>query len=203
MAGAYSEKRPWIPSGRGPEPDRMFTEVRVSIPPVIANLSYLPPTGTVVEIELASRAIMALDVGSGDRLKSLGQFLIRTESVSSSKIEYIEADVDDYAMAIAGIKANESAKSIVAATGAIARMIGRAGDTGRIELDNILAAHHILMRDDPADGRYAGRLRTVQNWIGGSDYSPRGAIHVPPPPETVEGYMEDMIAFANAMASPR
>ena len=33
-----SEKRPWIPSGRGPKPDRMFTEVQVSIPPFIANL---------------------------------------------------------------------------------------------------------------------------------------------------------------------
>jgi Fic family protein len=37
----------------------------------------------------------------------------------------------------------------------------------------------------------------VQNWIGGSDYSPRGALYVPPPQETVVDYMSDLIAFAN------
>ena len=53
------------------------------------------------------------------------------------------------------------------------------------------------MQDDPGEVRYAGRIRDMQNWIGGSDYSPRDALYVPPPPETVEGYLDDLIRFAN------
>lgn len=191
------ETHEWKPSGRGPKADRMFTEVRVSVPPMIAELNYAASAEIIGELEAATRDIIALDVSSGDRLKSLGQFLIRTESVSSSKIESIEADIDDYARALAGIKANDSARSMVAATDAIQEMIGSAGEKGRIDLDDILAAHLVLMKDDASDGRYAGKLRTVQNWIGGSDYTPRGAVHVPPAPDTVEDYMADLIEFAN------
>jgi hypothetical protein len=42
----------------------------------------------------------------------------------------------------------------------------------------MLAAHQTLMRDDPYDGPYAGKFRTQQNWTGGSDYSPRGAVRI-------------------------
>lgn len=53
------------------------------------------------------------------------------------------------------------------------------------------------MRDDEFESAYAGQLRDMQNWIGGSDFSPRGALYVPPPPETVDSYMDDLIAFSN------
>jgi Fic family protein len=42
-----------------------------------------------------------------------------------------------------------------------------------------------------------GRFREQQNWIGGSDYNPCSADFVPPPPELVEGLMEDLCAFCN------
>ena len=51
--------------------------------------------------------------------------------------------------------------------------------------------------DDPAERVDAGPLREVQNWIGGSDHSPRNALFVPPPPGTVADYMADLVAFAN------
>jgi len=44
--------------------------------------------------------------------------------------------------------------------------------------------------------------RTVQNWIGGSDFSPRGALCIPPPPETVPGYMDDLVTFADRSDMP-
>ena len=37
----------------------------------------------------------------------------------------------------------------------------------------------------------------MQNWIGGSDHSPRGALYVPPPPETVADYLLDLLVYAN------
>lgn len=76
-------------------------------------------------------------------------------------------------------------------------MIGSVGDDEPIELSAITSAHGALMQDEPGEAAHAGRLRTVQNWIGGSDYSPRGALYVPPPPEMVPAYMQDLITFAN------
>ncbi len=68
-----------------------------------------------------------------------------------------------------------------------------------ITLDEILAAHRALMEadPDPSERPYAGRVRDVQNWIGGSQYSPRGALYVPPPPEEISALLDDLIAFSN------
>lgn len=51
------------------------------------------------------------------------------------------------------------------------------------------------MRNYPMDGVDAGSFRTLQNWIGGSDYSPREALHVPPAPERVAQLMQDLERF--------
>ena len=47
-----------------------------------------------------------------------------------------------------------------------------------------------------------GEVRRSQNWIGGSDYSPRDALYVPPPPDTVHAYMDDLMEFANRTDIP-
>jgi Fic family protein len=144
-------------------------------------------------IEAAVAEIVALDQTHGEHLDALGSVLLRTESVASSKIESVVASLDDYARALHGSRANTSATSMVAATRAIAAVIENAE---RLDADTLLAAHETLMSDDPAESRYAGRWRDVQNWIGGSDHSPRDAMYLPPPPDTVPAYIADLIAFA-------
>jgi Fic family protein len=86
---------------------------------------------------------------------------------------------------------------MVAATRALSIMIDRVTSSSRLELSHITDAHAALMADDPDEHTYAGRLRDMQNWVGGSNYSPRNALFVPPPPDTVEDYMGDLVAFAN------
>ena len=175
----------------------MLGEIEVSLPPMIADLDYeLPPT-LRIESERAAFEIAYTEGAAGPQLGALGRFLIQTESVSSSKIEQVDAATEDFARAIAGSRANESATSMVAATAALTEMVASAGRAGAISLTEILAAHRTLMRDDPVDGRYAGQMREVQNWISGSDYSPRGAVHIPPPPETVPSYLDDLLRYAN------
>ncbi|WP_246371700.1 Fic family protein [Nocardioides pelophilus] len=61
----------------------------------------------------------------------------------------------------------------------------------------ILRAHHDLFRRHPDEAHRAGKFRTTQNWVGGSDYAPANALHVPPPPETVPDYLDDLFAYAN------
>jgi Fic family protein len=66
-----------------------------------------------------------------------------------------------------------------------------------LEAKALLAAHAALMADDPSEHGYAGRWRDVENWIGGSDYSPRNALYVPPPPDAVAGYVDDLLGFVH------
>jgi Fic family protein len=117
--------------------------------------------------------------------------------VASSKIEQIDAPFDDYARALHGNRSNPSAISMVASTRALADLIGSVDGGRPVTLDKVLSAHRILMADDPSERSYAGQVRDMQNWIGGSDHSPRGTLYVPPPPDTVTGYLEDLVRFAN------
>jgi Fic family protein len=192
------ETRPWRQTQRGGgREDRMLREVVVSLPPMIADRSAPVDAALAADLESAMREITALDGAHGVDLGALGVLLLRTESVASSKIEYIDASLDDYARALHGIKTNSSAASMVAGTQALDAMIAEVERTQQIAVSTITAARAALMRDVPGERDYAGRLRDMQNWIGGSDHSPRGALYVPPPPETVAEYVDDLIAFAN------
>jgi Fic family protein len=172
----------------------MFNSVDVWLPPKIAGLAPTFPSTLVTVMDDASRAITVLDQSvHADALRAVSSMLLRTESVASSKIEHVEASITDYARAMHGSKANPSAVSMVAATSALHAMIDDVTESGHISLESLTTAHQALMKDDPNESTYAGRVRDMQNWIGGSNFSPRGALFVPPPPETVD----DLIIFAN------
>jgi Fic family protein len=175
----------------------MLRRITVSLPPMIADQNLGIDSALATDVESAMREISKLDDTHGADLEALGVLLLRTESVASSKIEAVEASLDDYARALHGIRTNPSAVSMVAATTALDTMINDGTRHDRIELAAITSAHEALMRDEPGEAPYAGRLRTVQNWIGGSNYSPRGALYVPPPPATIPDYIDDLLTFAN------
>jgi Fic family protein len=193
-----SETRAWRQAHRGGTiEDRKLREVTVSLPPKIARSDMILSAATTSAMEASLREVSALDTSHGGDLRALGTLLLRTESVASSKIEAVEADIEDYARALHGIKSNEAAVSMAAATAALDALIGSVGDGRDLDLGAILTAHRALMEDDPRDRPYAGRQRDMQNWIGGSDHSPRGALYVPPPPDTVSDYLADLVDFIN------
>jgi Fic family protein len=175
----------------------MLREVVVSIPPLIASRGVALDSALAAEVEAAVHEIAALDAAHGVDLEAIAILLLRTESVASSKIESVEADLDDYARALHGNRSNPSAVSMVAATTALEQFIGDVDRTGRIRLSAVVSAHRALMDDAATEAEYAGRLRDMQNWIGGSDHSPRDALYVPPPPEDVERYLDDLVVFTN------
>jgi Fic family protein len=49
---------------------------------------------------------------------------------------------------------------------------------------------------------HAGKMRTEQNWIGGSSFNPCSAAFVPPPPEHVPGLLADLCAFCSQDGLP-
>ena len=192
------ETRAWKQANRGgTRSDRELRQVTVSLPPLIAARTPHVSAATSNEVEHALRDIAELDARHGAQLAALGVMLLRTESVASSKIEQVEADVADYVRALHGSRANASATAMAAATVALEALVGSVTDGSALTKKSLLAAHRALMRDDLTEARYAGRVREVQNWIGGRDHSPRGALFVPPPPELVDLYLGDLIRFAN------
>jgi Fic family protein len=197
------ESRRWAQTHRGgTRDDRTRRSIVVSLPPLIADRTVALDSETAADLEAATSEIAKLDSSHADDLSALGTLLLRTESVASSKIEQIQADVDDYARALHGVRANSSAIAMAAATTALQAMIATVGPNAPIRLSAITSAHAALMHDDPLESAAAGELRTVQNWIGGSDFSPRGALYIPPPPETVPGYMDDLVTFADRSDMP-
>ncbi|MFF2557397.1 Fic family protein [Nocardia sp. NPDC058058] len=196
------EDRIWSPSQRqGSRADRTLDQITVAIPPAIGELDY-DPTGTVARThEAALIAIARLEAGFGEHLAPLADFLLRSESVASSKIEHIDAGWHAFGKAVAGGKASDEAKSQLAAVKALIAMVDAAG-AGTIQLDDLLEAHRLLMAVDYYTSRDAGQLRDVQNWIGGSDYTPINAAHIPPPPELVPDLITDLLAFVNRTDLP-
>jgi Fic family protein len=197
------ETRPWRQTLRsGTREDRVLDRVDASVPPHIAPLPVPVDGPLAAAMEAAVREIVALDHAHGPVLAPLALLLLRTESIASSKIEQVEASTDDYARATHGVRSNPSATSMVNATRALTAMVDAVDRTGAVEKGFLTEAHALLMADDPSEAEQAGRLRTVQNWIGGSDHAPRGALYVPPPPDLVPQLVDDLLAFSNRADVP-
>ncbi|WP_278260955.1 Fic family protein [Nocardia sp. AG03] len=189
------EELAWTPQRRqGSRADRTLERVTVAIPPLIADLEYVPSGSVGSANEAAVIAVSKLEAGYGQYLSPLADFLLRSESVASSKIEHIDAGWRAFGRAVGGAKASDEAKSQLAAVQALAAMVNSAG-SGPITADDLLGAHRLLMAPDYYAARSSGRYRSVQNWIGGSDYTPMDALFVPPPPVLVPELMADLVDF--------
>ena len=190
------ESRSWQQSQRaGSKADRMVRTIEVTIPPHIANLTWDLPSSMAETLNSVTRKVSEIDHMHGVTLDGLGGLLLRTESVASSKIEQISASAEDFGRALHGSKANPSATSMVAAAEAMNHLLIQVEQQGCLDQGMLLSAHGILMADNPLNQDAAGCFREVQNWVGGSDHSPLGALLIPPPPELLAGLLQDLSAF--------
>ncbi|MEE4025083.1 Fic family protein [Gordonia sp. PKS22-38] len=200
--GIRTEERAWVPRGHsGSRADRMLRTIEVAVPPMIADLPYDPIGSVARSHEKAVIAVARLEAGYGAHLAPLADFLLRSESIASSKIEHIDAGLRAFGKALAGGKASAEARSQLAAVHALIAMVDAAG-YGPITLDLVLRSHAVLMAPDYYQAQDAGMVRDVQNWIGGSDHSPLHAMYIPPPPEFVAPLMDDLIRFSNRIDLP-
>ncbi|HUX69862.1 MAG TPA: Fic family protein, partial [Cellulomonadaceae bacterium] len=184
------ETLPWTSaSGRRPEIDTY----EAAVPPFIADLNLTVSAATLEVARQAAVDVAVLERTYAGQVSTLEPFLLRTEAIASSRIEEELTTVDQLARAQYGIRAGKTARTVKGAIDGLSLMVERA--SGGVDLDAILAAHRPLMADDVDEKWDAGKLRTVQNWIGGSNRSPRGAVHVPPAPGRVPELMDDLVAF--------
>ena len=116
--------------------------------------------------------------------------LLRSESAASSQIENLTSSVRNVALAEVCSDAPHNARLIA---GNVAAMRTALSQSGELTAETIRAVHKSLI--DPTDQSFGGEFRTEQVWVGGTAYSPHGALFVPPHAERISECIEDLAAY--------
>ena len=197
-------RRRWEPRFEGmTRGDRQGCSYNAYLPDPLAGWNLTLPSDLAADIADAETAIRDLNEAgmSHVSLEGLARFLLRAESVASSKIEGLDAGPRRLVEAEAVIaQGGETADRIaVEVLGNIASMESAIELTTReqqVSLPKLQDVHRTLMDRSPTP-ELGGVIREGQNWIGGSSYNPCSATFIPPPPERVEGLLHDLIDYTN------
>ncbi len=188
-----------------PRRDRRSGSYTAYLPDPLVGREFVFDGETAADMSDAERAMVKLDTDALalTNTEVLARLLLRAESVASSHIEGLAISPQRLLRAAAdraeGLAVNDdTALEVLANVDAMAFAVQSDGD---ITIERIREVHRRLLAPTRAAG-HAGRIRDVQNWIGGSDYNPLSATFVPPPPDDVPRLLEDLCAFCNADLLP-
>jgi Fic family protein len=202
-------RRRWTASFEGASrQDRRGCNYETYLPDPLAHWDPLLPGDIAADLADAEQAVRQLNE-AGTRhvsLEGLARFLLRAECVASSRIEglviaprrLLEAEV---ALSEGGPASDRVAVEVLGNVAAQEAAIEFATQEGEFTTSALLEIHRRLT-EASLPPEYVGELRTVQNWIGGSGYNPCSAAFVPPPPEQVEGLIDDLVVYVNGDAHP-
>jgi Fic family protein len=173
------------------------------VPDPIAGLDLTLSGGAVEAMSAADRALGELEGGTGHPgLEALSRQLLRAESVASSWIEGLQISHRRLSRAIFDpSSADRTAKSVAGNVSAMDRAIQLGSRPGDVTVADVLELHRLLF-EGTWDEAIAGRLRSDQNWIGGTSINPRHAEFIPPPETEVEPLLEDLCRFARRTDIP-
>src|SRR6266852_3937003 len=188
--------------------DRQSCDYEAYVPDPLAGRKLVFNGDTAADVADAERAIAVLDAQAsalGDT-EALARILLRAECVASSRIEGLEVGARRLLRAEAAIDLGEQPTDVTAAEvlgniEAMASAVQQIMSGDPITVDTLLDFHKRLLSGARLE-TYPGRIRSEQNWIGGSDYNPCSATFVPPPPECVLDLLEDLCSFCNDDAIP-
>ncbi|MFV0318671.1 MAG: Fic family protein [Microthrixaceae bacterium] len=202
MPGRYISQT-WAhdPSLYAPPKYRKACRYEAFIPDVVNDFNPTIPAylaGIVSDAEAATRS---LNDRARPALRPLARLLLRTESIASSKVEGLQVDARSIARAEAkaavGKKVGPDVAEVLANIEAMELAVDETAARAAITVDGLVDIHGALMRRG-LNSSIAGRIRDVQNWIGGNDYNPCGADFVPPPPDHVVSLLADLCEFCNS-----
>ena len=188
----------WEGGGYGARRDRQPFRYRAFVPDSIANWDR-PIAGRAAEaVSLATAALGKVQaVGSGHNLEALATTMLRAEALGSSFIEGLRASNKRLALAVyEPIAADPTARAVLANVRAMERAIEIGTEDRRFQRDDLIDIHRTLLIGTTEE-RFAGVVRTEQNWIGGRGTSPRDAAFIPPPADRVRLLLDDLVAFVN------
>ena len=170
---------------------RIASTYQAAVPLDIATREVQIPGALGRRIEDVSALMSRFDEAQIQRGYDLPALLLRSESAASSQIENLTSSVRNVALAELSDDIPQNAK-IIAGNVAAMRTALSSGDD--ISVESIRSIHRALI--DPTGQSFGGEIRDEQVWIGGTSYSPHGALFVPPQARRVPYYLEDIVAFA-------
>lgn len=181
--------------------DRGGCTYEAYLPDPLAGWDLSLPGDLAADLADAEAAMRKLNAGGSSHvsLEGLARFLLRAESVGSSKIEGLDiaprrlARVEA-ALALGDDGGDRVAVEILGNIAAMESAIARATEQAHFTREDLLAIHRTLM-ERSAHPELGGVVRDRQNWIGGSGYNPCSASFVPPPPERVEPLLTDLLEY--------
>ena len=188
----------WEGAGYGPRRDRRPFRFDAFVPDAIEDWA-TPLGGRAAEaVSSATAALGELNAaGTGHDLDALAAPLLRAEALGSSFIEGLRASNKRLALAAyEPVAADVTARAVLGNVRAMERAIAIGTESGEFHVDDLLDIHRTLL-EGTTEERFAGLVRTEQNWIGGRGLSPADAAFVPPPPDRVPALLEDLVAFVN------
>jgi Fic family protein len=199
----YVRKR-WEPRFEGmTRRDRGGCSYDAYLPDPLAKWNLTLAGDLAADIADAETAIRDLNEAGTNHvsLEGLARFLLRAESVASSKIEGLDAGPRrlveaEAALAQGGETADRVAVEVLGNIAAMESVIELGIRAERISLADLLGIHRVLMDRSPRP-ELGGVIRERQNWIGGSSYNPCSAVFVPPPPDHVDSLLHDLIGYMN------
>ncbi|QDU65092.1 Fic family protein [Engelhardtia mirabilis] len=173
------------------------------LPDPLAGWDLTIPADVAADIADAEAAVRALNQRGTTHvsLEGLARFLLRAESVGSSRIEGLAAASGrlaraETALALGGDPRDRVAVEILGNIDAMDSAITLASEAPSFGLEEQLEVHRVLMERSPTP-ELGGQVRAVQNWIGGSSYNPCSAAFVPPPPERLAPLLDDLFAYVD------
>lgn len=188
----------WEGGGYGARRDRKPFRFHAFVPDPIGDWDQ-PLAGRAAEaVAQATAAAAGLQHGrAGHDLEALAGPLLRAEALGSSFIEGLRAS--NKRLALAAYEppgADGTARAVLGNVRAMERAIAIGTEDRRFRLADLLDIHRVLL-EGTTEERYAGVIRTDQNWIGGRGTSPTDASFVPPPPDRVPALLDDLVRFVN------
>ena len=206
---ARLEVRRWAGDAAGQtRRDRRPCEYAVYVPDSLVGRRFVLDGDVAADVADAEAALVRLDAAAGARADSeaLAWPLLRAEAVASSRIEGLEVGGRRLLRAQAARQLGEEPRDVTAVEvlgniEAMAWAVEAVPPGGAISVEIVLETHRRLLAGTRL-AEHGGRIRTVQNWIGGSDYNPCAAAFVPPPHELVAELLSDLAGFCNDDSLP-
>ncbi len=201
---AHLEERLWTSAFTGlTRRDRRPCRYSVYRPDPLAGRHFVLDGDVAADVADAEADLIRLNAAA-DALadtEALARLLLRAESVASSRIEGLVVGGRRLLRADAARQLGEEVRDVTAAEilaniDAMVWGVETVAPGGPITMEILLEAHRRLMAGSRLQ-EHGGRIRAVQNWIGGSGHNPCSAAFVPPPPEDGPALLDDLLAFCN------
>jgi len=206
---SYIRKR-WIveASSGTPRAERRSCEYDAYLPDLLSQRTFRLDGDVAADVADAEIAIARLDAHTGalTDTEALARILLRAESVASSRIEGLVIGPRRLLRAEAARQMGESpadvsAEEILGNIDAMRTALEVAERGEPLTVYTLLEIHRRLMERTQLS-EHAGRIRVVQNWVGGNIYNPCAAAYVPPPSDAVPALLQDLCEFCNSDMLP-